>query len=265
MTDSVMSSDGVMIHYTVQGKGSPEFVFVHGWICNQTYWREQIQAFSVQHRVVAIDLAGHGLSGEDRAEYSISSFGEDVAAVVKKLNLKQAILIGHSMGGPVIAEAAKLLPGRVIGLIGVDTFHNLQKKVTKEEYEDIATALQNDYTGSLRVFIEMAMPAEADSTLREWIIADGARVSPEIAIKVYRCIVDLDIGEMVKEVKLPIFAINSEMWPTDVEGNVKIAPSFEVVLLPGLGHFPMLENPESFNQQLKITAEKIAGIARQVQ
>ena len=77
-------------------------------------------------KVVSIDLAGHGESGLERKSWTIEAFGGDVAAVVKKLGLKRVILIGHSMGGDVIAEAARQLPGQTVGLIMVDTYKKLR-------------------------------------------------------------------------------------------------------------------------------------------
>jgi pimeloyl-ACP methyl ester carboxylesterase len=111
------SADGVRIAYEVHGHGSPALVFVHGWSCNRSFWAGQIEPFSKQFEVVGVDRAGHGDSGRNRAKWTIPSYSEDVAAVVKKLNLKKVILIGHSMGGDVIPEAALGLPGRVVGLI----------------------------------------------------------------------------------------------------------------------------------------------------
>jgi hypothetical protein len=63
---TVPSSDGIPITYEVRGKGSPTLVFVHGWSCDRTYWKGQIEPFSKIYQVVAIDLAGHGESGKGR-------------------------------------------------------------------------------------------------------------------------------------------------------------------------------------------------------
>ncbi|MDX1450575.1 MAG: alpha/beta hydrolase, partial [Acidimicrobiia bacterium] len=99
---TVPSFDGIPITYEVHGRKSPTLVFVHGWSCDRRYWREQLEPFSHEYRVVAIDLAGHGDSGSGRQEPTIRSFGADVAAVVRELGLERVVLIGHSMGGDVI-------------------------------------------------------------------------------------------------------------------------------------------------------------------
>ena len=57
-----ISSDGVDIHYEVYGKGEPTLVFIHGWSCDRSYWRAQVEYFAKQYQVITIDLAGHGES-----------------------------------------------------------------------------------------------------------------------------------------------------------------------------------------------------------
>jgi pimeloyl-ACP methyl ester carboxylesterase len=126
----VASSDGVPIGYEVHGSGTPALVFVHGWSCDRSYWRGQVDAFAARHRVVTVDLAGHGASGAGRSAWTMPAFGEDVVAVVAELGLDDLVLddlvlVGHSMGGDVIVETALRLPGQVLGLVWVDTYATL--------------------------------------------------------------------------------------------------------------------------------------------
>ena len=131
----VPSKDGTPISYEIYGSGEPTLVFVHGWSCDARYWRAQVPHFSRNHRVVTIDLAGHGHSGASRSRYTMRAFGEDVRAVTEATGSAGVILIGHSMGGSVIAEAARLMPDRVVGLIGIDTLENVEYRLTREEFE----------------------------------------------------------------------------------------------------------------------------------
>src|SRR5210317_814998 len=105
----VPSKDGTPISYEIYGVGEPSLVFVHGWSCDARYWRAQLPHFTKNHRVVVLDLAGHGHSGSTRSQYTMKSFGEDVKAVTEATGSRRIILIGHSMGGSVIAEAARLM------------------------------------------------------------------------------------------------------------------------------------------------------------
>ncbi|MFA5323582.1 MAG: alpha/beta hydrolase, partial [Smithella sp.] len=90
----VPSKDGTPISYEVYGSGEPTLVFVHGWSCDSRYWRAQVPHFSKEHRVVTLDLAGHGHSGMTRKNYSMVSFGEDVQAVTEATGRSNVILIG---------------------------------------------------------------------------------------------------------------------------------------------------------------------------
>ena len=101
-------------------------ILIHGWSCDSTYWSEQLPALRQHFDVTTIDLAGHGKTAATRDDFSMASFGRDVAEVVARLPTDQSIiLVGHSMGGPVAVEAALLLGERVRGVIGVDTFASI--------------------------------------------------------------------------------------------------------------------------------------------
>ena len=129
----VPSKDGTPISYEIYGLGEPSLVFVHGWSCDARYWRAQLSHFSKNHRVVVLDLAGHGHSGLTRMRYTMKAFGEDVQAVTEATNSQKVILIGHSMGGLVSLEAARLLPQRVIGVIGIDTISDVEVLLNKTD------------------------------------------------------------------------------------------------------------------------------------
>jgi len=111
--------DGVPIRFDVQGVGDIALVFVHGWCCNRNYWNSQVDHFTSEYTVVALDVAGHGASGRRRMKWAVSSFGEDIVSVVEQLELEKVVLIGHSAGAQWIVEAARRLSNAVIGLVGV--------------------------------------------------------------------------------------------------------------------------------------------------
>ena len=82
-----VSSDGVKISFNVQGKGEPAVLFVHGWGGNKNVWSDQVAHFSKKYKVIAIDLASFGESGNNRKLFNMSSFGADIASVINKLKL----------------------------------------------------------------------------------------------------------------------------------------------------------------------------------
>jgi pimeloyl-ACP methyl ester carboxylesterase len=249
--------DGIPLSYTVQGKGEPALVFVHCWCCDQTYWRDQVPYFEKKYKVVTLDLAGHGESGLGRGDYTIQSFAGDVAAVVRAAGLTKVILIGHSMGGPVNLEAARLLDGVVIGLIGVDTYQDFGQKYPADMREKYMAAFKADFRGVTDRFVRSMFAPKADTALESHIASDMASCPPDVGIGAMGDMMNYDPAPAVQELKIPIRCVNADLWPTNVEGNKKLAYSFDAKYLPGHGHFLLLEDPAAFNKLLDETIVEI--------
>jgi pimeloyl-ACP methyl ester carboxylesterase len=256
-----ISEDGTPIAYEVYGSGDPTLVLVHGWSCDGRYWREQIDTFSSRHRVVTIDLAGHGHSGLDRHRYTMSAFGQDVVAVVEALDADPVILIGHSMGGPVIAQAAGLMPERVRGLIGVDTYQNVESMLSEEEMEAWLAPLRADFRGHGAGFVAAMFLSETDQDLRDWVIADMTAAPPEVALSAMtQMLEDYTSGKAASAfagLEIPVRTINADLWPTDIEANRRHIEDFEATIMENTDHFLMMNQPERFNSRLADTIKEI--------
>ncbi|MFA5805769.1 MAG: alpha/beta hydrolase [Melioribacteraceae bacterium] len=248
---SVLSKDGVEIVYDAVGNGEQTLVFVHGWSCDKSYWNDQVKTFSPKYKVVAIDLAGHGESGSDRKNYTMELFGEDVAAVVNKLKLNKVILIGHSMGGSVIIEAAKRLKGKVIGLVGADTYQSFKDDWTAEQKEGFLKTITEKFVDVTKGFVKSMFPKTADSLLVNRIADDMSSAPPQVALSAMRNLFFYDPIPTLKEIRLPIISINCDMYPIAIEENKKYVDSFNVKMMNGVGHFVMLEDKDKFNQFLQ--------------
>ncbi|MEJ2200332.1 MAG: alpha/beta hydrolase [Desulfuromonadaceae bacterium] len=251
----VSSADGTPISYEIYGAGEPTLVFVHGWSCDARYWRQQVPYFAKKHRVVVLDLAGHGHSGMTRSRYSMKAFGEDVRAVTTAVGSRSVILIGHSMGGSVIAEAARLMPERVIGLIGIDTLENVEYPLTREELAGMIAPLEQDFRSGCRPFVgEMISPATAAS-LREWILADMSSAPPTVALSALKEMMSQYItGEAAKifdEIRIPVILVKGDLWPVNEEANRRHMFSFEAMVLKDADHFLMLDRAADFNRALE--------------
>lgn len=247
----VSSADGVGIHFTDQGKGDPALVFVHCWGCDRHLWDNQVPVFVNRHRVVTLDLAGHGDSGRGRKDWSVPAFGEDVKAVVEKLGLKQVVLVGSSMGGPVSLEAARLMPSRIVGIVPVDTLHNVSERVPPEQVAGIIKLLEADYKGTTTQFMNQRLFAPSTpAAVKERMLAGALSTPPEVAIPSIRAVLTYDAQPALAQMKMPVRAINSDLNPTNVDGNQKVLPGFRAVIIKGVGHYPMLEDPARFNELL---------------
>lgn len=255
------SFDGVPISYSVYGKGDVTLVFVHGWSCDSRYWHRQVPYFSKRFSVVTVDLAGHGHSGPGRRSYTVASFGEDVRAVVEKVRAKRVILVGHSMGGAVIAAAAALMPDRVVGLVGVDTLHNVGARYTREDIEKHVKPFEEDFVKKVGEFVAGMFVKGTDPELVEWVVADMSCAIPRVGISALReyfgLYVSGDAAGLFEKVRAPVRAVNADLWPTDPAANRRHMASFDAVIMKGVGHFPMLERPDEFNRHLAKLVEQL--------
>ena len=250
-SEVVNSSDGIPIHYSVTGKGDPALVFIHCWGCNRGFWENQVAEFSKTNRVVTIDLPGHGESGAGRKNWTIESYGDDVKTVVTKLGLKRVVLVGSSMGAPIALEAAKRMPGNVAAIVPVDSLQNVEVSITPEQLDAVIKQMTADYkgatTGLLNQFFFSPTTPEAVKTR---VTNEALSREPVTAVAILKGIFAYKPGPTLKELKMPIKAINADLNPTMLEINRKYAPQFDAVIIKGTGHYPMLEDPARFNQML---------------
>jgi pimeloyl-ACP methyl ester carboxylesterase len=242
--------DGVTIVYSAAGAGEPALVFIHGGLAERSFWDGQLKAFSGSYRVVALDLPGHGESGANRRKWGIPEFGADGRAVVEAEKLEQVIIIGNSIGGPVAIEAALLLPGRALGVVGVDTFQVLDYRITAEEARQRAEAFRSDYSGNLKQMVRALFHPDADPALIAEAERRMSRTPPEAADAMFLSLAGYDEGAAVRRLAVPIRAVNGDLYATNVSDNRKVKPDFDAVIMKHMGHYPMLERPEEFNRLL---------------
>ena len=255
--DVVRSQDGIELHYDLVGFGSPALVFVHGWSCDRTYWAAQIRAFAPRHRVVAIDLAGHGASGDGRESWTMASFGGDVAAVVEHLGLDDVALIGHSMGGDIIVEAALELAGRVRGVVWVDTYSSLDQPRSDADVAAFVAPFDADFAGSTQALVRRMFPPGADPGLVDRVATGMSSAPAAIALDALRNAISNGgtILDRLSGLSAPIVAINPDYRPTD-EASLR-RHGVRPILMSGVGHFLMMEDPGRFN---RVLADVIRGL-----
>lgn len=253
------ADDGVEIVYSATGAGEPALVFIHGGLAERSFWDAQLMAFAGRHRVIALDLPGHGESGQVRKKWGLPGFGADVRAVADAEKLKKLVLFGNSLGGPVAVEAALLLPGRAIGVVGVDTFQVLDAGQDADALKRRAEAFRRDYQGSMKQMVRALFHADADPAL----IADAERrmsgTSPEAVYGLFMSMAGYNTAAAARRLTVPLRAINGDLYPTDVAGVRAVKPDFEVVIMKHMGHYPMLERPDEFNF---LVADAVAALTK---
>jgi len=163
------------------------------------------------------------------------------------------------MGGFVILEAARRIPQLVIGLAGIDTLQNFEDTVTQEQIAEMLTALRSNFGEFSRNFVLSMFTPTSDSALVEKIANDMSSAPPVVGIGALEGYIDFQNNEIIRvlqEVQAPIMCINSDMYPTNVEANQRYAHSFKALIMSGIGHFNMMEDPETFNRMLEETIQE---------
>jgi pimeloyl-ACP methyl ester carboxylesterase len=254
------AADGVEIAYEVHGDDAVAaltVVLVHGWAGNRSYWSPSIGRLRDRHRVVTVDLGGHGESGLGRGDWNLPSFGEDVVAVVEEVASAPVVLVGHSMGGDAVVYAAQRLGSRgggVVGIVWVDAFRSLghEPASTAKARDAFLAPFRDDFPGAVDRFARSLFPPTADAALVDRVAADMAGAPRDVALGSLRYALGREPGLLaaMADIEAPIVAINPDLAPTDVDSLAQHGVA-RTILLEGVGHFPMLEDPDRFNPVLE--------------
>lgn len=140
------------ISYSDNGKGTT-IVLLHGFLENQTMWQDLAPELSKKHRIITIDLLGHGESGCLGYVHSMEDNAEVVQAVLSKLRIRKAVFVGHSMGGYVALAFAELFPENIRGLVLQNSTSKADSEERKANRNRAIKAVKKDYTTFIRLAI----------------------------------------------------------------------------------------------------------------
>lgn len=148
-----------MLNYTRQGEG-PSIVFIHGYLENESMWKEFVKEFSDEFQVITMDLPGHGRSNSYSDTHSMEFMAEKINEILEELNVSNALVVGHSMGGYVTLALAELFPKRVKGFVLLNS-SSLADSVEKKENRLRAVELAKR---NLPTLIKMSLPLLFDQS-----------------------------------------------------------------------------------------------------
>jgi pimeloyl-ACP methyl ester carboxylesterase len=255
----------VNISYSLSGEGDVAVVLMHGWCINKEYWKAQQVYLSKKYKVVALDLGGHGQSGKNRTDWTVEEYARDVMALIKTLQLKKVILVGHSMSGDIMLQVAKEIPEKIIGLIGIDNLKNIGSGFTPEqrkEMDQFYSALSSDYKTTAAAFCRKYLfpPNYPDTGSVNRVVKDVQEMDPGIAIETLQQsdLFFLREASFLSRMKVPLHLIVSDYTPMNKDTVKKYCPKgLFVKTIHGTGHYPMIEQPELFNKLLGETIDEI--------
>ena len=255
-----VNDQGVKIAYTDSKIGDTTLLFVHGWCINKGYWSNQVTYFSKKYRVVTFDMPGFGQSGKNRTDWSTEAYGRDVDSVISQLKLKNVILIGHSMAGDIVLQAAVNNPN-VIGLVGVDNFKNvghLQNRAEKKDFDDAIAALKHNFKYVAIPYFKQDLFSKTTSlAIQKRILNDVTHADTTIAAASMEQGNSFNELAKLHQLKRKLYLINSDVHPADTTGFIRNKIPYQLLYIHGTGHFPMIEDQVDFNLLLENVIENI--------
>ncbi len=244
----------VEINYFQQGKGDTTLLFLHGWCIDGTYWKNQVDYFSKNCNVYAIDLPGFGKSKAERTNWTIEEYANDVTAFIDTMNLKNVVIIGHSMAGEIMLQTALSNNSKIVGIVGVDNFKFIDVSFTPEQMKqmtDFFPMLQNDFKNSAPVYADMMLFHPTTSKeVKDRVKTDFANCDSVIGYGTFMNQMQYAYtdAQRLEQLNYKLYLINSDGFPTNEIGlNNHCKSSFQVETISATGHYPMIEKPTEFN------------------
>ena len=247
--------DGATIHWSSQGSGRQVLILVHGWTCDETSWKEQVPALSKTYRVITLDLPGHGKSGMPNT-FSMEGFARTIEAVRAEAKVEKAVLVGHSMGTPVIRKYALMYPDRVAGLVIVDGLIQLPAngiqpgQPGRGPVPSVTLAVREGMVKGM--FGPATTPALQQHILKMMMGAPEATAQGAMTAT-------WDQSQLSdQKITLPVLAVFAGTRALATEPAVKtLYPNAEYHTIPDTAHFLMMEKPAEFNRMLSTFVGKL--------
>lgn len=252
----IQRSDHTTIRYTASGPtAGPTLVLIHGWACSRSDFDAVTDHLPEDYRVLAIDLAEHGESRSTRDVWTMEEFARDVAAVLQAESVTTAVVAGHSLGGAVAVETARLLPNTVSHVVALDslTYLYLFPAQSDEQTDAMVRMFREDFAAAVRGLVEGGSPTGFDPALKDAYYEKMVAVRQPAGLRSIEGLVHWDMDAALRETKQPItvFAIRDFATQEAIE---RYGDRFDIVLVDlGSHHFPV-EAPKG-------TAKLLAGAA----
>jgi pimeloyl-ACP methyl ester carboxylesterase len=251
--------DGLTIRSTSVGAG-PTIVFVHGWTCDSSSWTGQVLEFAKDYRVVTLDLPGHGRSASPPdGKLSMDLFARAVEAVRAEAGAgaERIVLVGHSMGAPVIRQYAHLYPERVAGLVAVDGPLDLRAFLATPPPGFPPPLTGPEGRAAREGMIRSMFIAETPAALQDKILTMMLSAPEATAVGAMNAMLDPAIL-WTDVIHAPALSVWAGTATVPSAATVKeLYPNHDATQIAGTGHFLMMEKPTEFNRVLAEFLDKI--------
>jgi pimeloyl-ACP methyl ester carboxylesterase len=248
--------DGVNLRYLDTGSGDPALVLIHGWACNQSMWGDQIEAFAPTHRIIAVDLRGHGESDKPDQDYDIEGFADDMAWLIREIGLDRPVLIGHSMGGVTTLNLLRKHPDIARAAVFVDAgiipFPAELRPMVDQTIEALKTPAYKDIAKN--AIAQFMFREDSPPELRDRVAAEMAEAPQRLMYTALPSTLD-EANYPPGPLPVPSLFVKATTLQATEEQIKERYPGMEVVS-KDTGHFCHMEKPDEFNAIVSKWLEK---------
>jgi pimeloyl-ACP methyl ester carboxylesterase len=252
-----LQQDGVSLFYEeAKGAGDdlPPILLVHGWCCDHSFFAQQFEHFAREgHRVVAVDLRGHGQSGKPHEAYTMQLFAGDLAFLCGGLGLAKPVVIGHSMGGVVAFAFAVRYPKLPSAIVTIDAGLTPPPAVGTALSGFIDGLRGPGYRKVLGDYAEAVLFLNTDDDERKARILACMEAAPQhVAVSALEGGHAYDASEAKGRLVVPVLYIAADEYPprADIARLRELVPELHYGHVVGSGHFCQLEVPEQVNAMI---------------
>jgi pimeloyl-ACP methyl ester carboxylesterase len=245
--------NGSTLYYEDHGSGRP-LVFVHGWGTSGRVWDAQVADLMTDHRVITMDWRGCGRSDRPAAGYTIAEIARDVLALIDALELEQPVLIGSSIAGAFILEAALAAPDRIGAILPVDAGVHHFSRSRREPMVNLLADLRVDRAGTLANFVPHWYRPGVSAAMVDWTV----RQILDSTILIDRLVIDqagYDPRPRLGQIRVPTVFLHGELdteIPLDIPREcASLIPGARVTVIERAGHMSQQDQAENFNRALR--------------
>jgi pimeloyl-ACP methyl ester carboxylesterase len=246
-----LSRDGTKLAYEDAGVGEPAIVLVHGIACHRAFMAPQAQFLRSRHRVVAIDLRGHGDSDAPCQRYTIGALADDVGWICEQLAIVNPVVVGHSLGGLVALELAASRPDLTRGVALIDSVL-LAGGGREATVAALVAGLRGpDGDRVLRDYFRVFFGPDDDPAVCDWILDQAARTPAHVTSSIWEeASSSWDDAAALTRCRAPLLYLDAGTPNADLRRAAQLNPSIVLGRTVGTGHFSQLLAPEQVNAML---------------
>ena len=241
-------------------------LLIHAWTMNAEYWwQKNIPELAESHRVVALNLRGHGLSGKTDEGHRLAQYARDVHHLLSALDLAEVTLVGWSMGASVILDyltqfgtdgirSVAFVEQSPRYLSAPDWEYPLAGDYSPEALAAFNQDLRFDRPGAAKRFIRSMFSEAPPADAIDEMYAETTKTPTSVAVATMTDMTYADLRPALEKVTVPtllLYGAQSKLFPEDLgswlQGQI---PDSKLVMFEESGHCPFWEEPEKFNREV---------------